>query len=178
MVLVNTPKLFVCRFCYCCPVWTKIRIKKRINYQSKHNLYSLPQALATCFVLNQSIFIPLYKTQSRYNVITYQHMVLLLVFFLSFCGIPPIDLGSHKKHNKGTLLVYSTNFTSTIWILHTFSVLQHVPAHHMCHHHHHHHHHVFIVVIMIISNGPWYTWINSQWYTCTHSKIQFKHLHI
>jgi len=51
--------------------------------------------------------------------------------------------------------------------MHTLSILQHVSAHHSCHHQR-----VFVVVIIMLSNGPTYDkWINSQWYSCTRSKI-------
>jgi hypothetical protein len=40
--------------------------------------------LAVCFGLNQSIIRPLYKINSRYNVVTRLHAVLSLLF----CGIP------------------------------------------------------------------------------------------
>ena len=42
----------------------------------------LSKALATCFGLNQSIIKPLYKTNSRYNVMACQHNVLSLCSFV------------------------------------------------------------------------------------------------
>jgi len=48
-----------------------------MNHQSKHNLHSLSEVLATYFGLNQSNR-PLYKTDSRYNVMTRQYTALSL----------------------------------------------------------------------------------------------------
>jgi hypothetical protein len=58
--------------------------RKGLNCQSKHNLCSLLQALATCFGLNTSIIRPLNKTNSRYNAMPCHHTVLSLGLF---CGV-------------------------------------------------------------------------------------------
>jgi hypothetical protein len=62
--------------------------EEKINDHSKDNLYSLSQAQATCFGINQSInqsISPSHKTNSRYDVKKCQHTVLPLC---CFCAIP------------------------------------------------------------------------------------------
>jgi len=54
-----------------------------INYQSKHNSYFIPQALATCFGLINPSLSHVQKTKNRYKTTPCQHAVLSLWF----CGI-------------------------------------------------------------------------------------------
>jgi hypothetical protein len=46
--------------------------EKEISYQSKHNLYSLSETLATCFELIRPIVRSLFNTSSKHNVMTYE----------------------------------------------------------------------------------------------------------
>jgi len=51
-------------------------------HQSEHNLYSHSWALAVRLVLTQLIVMPLYETNSKYNVLKHLHMVYLLCPFV------------------------------------------------------------------------------------------------
>jgi len=55
--------------------------KKKINHQSKHNLYSFIGS-ATHFRLNHFNIKLLYKANSKYTVMIYQHTVLISCSFV------------------------------------------------------------------------------------------------
>jgi len=61
---------------------SRCRGKRNKSSVETQLIFSLSKALATCFELNQSIIRPLYKTNSRYNVMTCQHNVHSLCSFV------------------------------------------------------------------------------------------------
>lgn len=63
---------------------------------SRNNLYSLLYASVSCLGLNKSIIRPVYKTNSRNKLITFQPTVFGIVFF---CGI------SHHSYNYNKTVI-------------------------------------------------------------------------
>jgi hypothetical protein len=79
--------LFLSSVCYifsyfCMFLMSCCRGKRNKSSVETQLIFSFSKALATCFGLNQSIIRPLYKTNSRYNVMACQHNVLSLCSFV------------------------------------------------------------------------------------------------